>query len=130
MYDRKRRTHSKLCWLLTALFHLQYSSTLNWNGISLCPHLLISLVKVELVEMISYLLGIHIILYDPSYLRDITLKFSAQAGFNRMHGLNFYTLPGSGTSDILFLSNTSYVNMSGVWIFRIDEEEAISIGGT
>ena len=117
-----------------APFHLQYSSTLNWNGISLCSHLLINLVKVELVEMISYLLGIYfqtmkfdVNLHSNMMLR---LKFSAQAGFNGMHGLNFYTLPGSGTSDILFLSNTSYVNTSGVWIFRIDEEEAISIGGT
>ena len=55
---------------------------------------------------------------------------SAQAGINRGDGTNFYALPGSGTSDILLLSNTSYVNMSGVWILQVDNDEVISIGGT
>ena len=55
---------------------------------------------------------------------------SAQAGINRGDGTDFYALPGSGTSDILSLSNTSYVNMSGVWIFQVDGDEGISVGGT
>ena len=53
---------------------------------------------------------------------------SAQAGINRGDGTNFYVLPGSGTSDILLLSNTSYVNISGVWIFQVDSGQ-VSIGG-
>ena len=56
-------------------------------------------------------------------------SFRAQAGFNRNHGSHFYALPGSGTSDILLLTNTSYVNISGVWIFRVDDDDVISIGG-
>ena len=55
------------------------------------------------------------------------LPYSAQAGFNRGDGTGFYALPGSGTSEILALTNTSYVNMSGVWVFRVDGD--ISIGG-
>ena len=53
---------------------------------------------------------------------------SAQAGINRGDGTNFYALPGSGNSDVLLLSNTSYVNISGVWIFQVDNDE-VSIGG-
>ena len=53
--------------------------------------------------------------------------YSAQAGFNRGDGSGFYALPGSGTSEILALGNTSYVNMSGVWLFRVDGD--VSIGG-
>ena len=55
------------------------------------------------------------------------LPYSAQAGFNRGDGTGFYALPGSGTSEILALGNTSYINMSGVWLFRVDGD--VSIGG-
>ena len=67
--------------------------------------------------------GVHII----QLLTDHPLPYSAQAGFNREDGIGFYALPGSGTSEILALSNTSYVNMSGVWLFRVDGD--VSIGG-
>ena len=53
---------------------------------------------------------------------------SAQAGFNKGSEMNFYALPGSGTSEVLALSNTSYINMPGVWVFQVDGE-TISIGG-
>ena len=56
-----------------------------------------------------------------------SLPYSAQAGFNGGDGIDFYALPGSGTSEILALSNTSYINMSGVWLFRVDGD--VSIGG-
>lgn len=56
--------------------------------------------------------------------------YSARAGFNKGNGMEFFELPGSGTNEILFLSNTSYVNMSGVWIFRVDQDEMVSVGGT
>ena len=56
-----------------------------------------------------------------------TLPYSAQAGFNRGDGTDFYALPGSGNSEILALSNASYINMSGVWVFRVDGN--VSIGG-
>ena len=62
-----------------------------------------------------------------SYYFDDLLLYSAQAGFNRGDGSGFYALPGSGTSEILALGNTSYVNMSGVWLFRVDGD--VSIGG-
>ena len=66
--------------------------------------------------------GCHATLDPPS-----PLPYSAQAGFNRGDGTNFYTLPGSGNSEILALSNTSYINMSGVWVFRVDG--GVTIGG-
>ena len=60
-------------------------------------------------------------------MTDHPLPYSAQAGFNRGDGIGFYALPGSGTSEILALGNTSYINVSGVWLFRVDED--VSIGG-
>ena len=54
---------------------------------------------------------------------------SAQAGFNKGDGTNFYTLPGSGSNETLALSDTSYVNMPGVWVFQVNGDEAVSIGG-
>ena len=72
--------------------------------------------------------------YNTLSTYDVTLDhpyrpYSAQAGFNRGDGINFYALPGSGTSEVLALSNTSYVNMSGVWVFRVDGNDTVSIGG-
>ena len=43
----------------------------------------------------------------------------AQAGFNDGTGLNYFVVPGSNTSDILSISNTSNVNVPGKWIFRL-----------
>ena len=57
-----------------------------------------------------------------------SISYSAQAGLNRGDGVDFYVLPNSMDSEILTLSNTSYVNMSGVWIFQVDE--SVTVGGT
>ena len=43
--------------------------------------------------------------------------------------MNYFALPGSGTSGVLSLSNTSFINMTGVWIFRVDQDEIV-VGGT
>ena len=56
-----------------------------------------------------------------------SLPCSAQAGFNSGDGVDFYVLPNSMDGEILTLSNTSYVNMSGVWIFQVDE--SVTVGG-
>ena len=67
------------------------------------------------------------LLYNNDATHDVPLPYSAQAGFNRGDGTDFYALPGSGNIEILALSNTSYINMSGVWVFRVDG--GVTIGG-
>ena len=54
---------------------------------------------------------------------------SAEVGFNRGNGVEYYILPGSGTEQVLSLTNTSNVNMPGVWVFRVDGDGPIEIGG-
>ena len=73
-----------------------------------------------------------------SFLKELILTqlqsiryfpFRAQAGFNKGRDMNYFALPGSGTSGVLSLSNTSFINMTGVWIFRVDQDEIV-VGGT
>ena len=118
-----------------AVLPLQSSSTHNWNGMRLTWGLYQEVVQEAkvgvapaLVEATLYhsgmmIWGVHIIQLMVTHL----LPYSAQAGFNRGDGTDFYALPGSGTSEILALGNTSYINMSGVWLFRVDGD--VSIGG-
>lgn len=47
----------------------------------------------------------------------------AQAGYDAGDGVNFFTLPGSGTSDILDLQNTSNTGEAGEWTFAIRDGE-------
>ncbi|XP_022783564.1 sushi domain-containing protein 2-like [Stylophora pistillata] len=54
--------------------------------------------------------------------------FQAQAGFNAGDGKRFYNIPGSGTHDVINLSNKSNVARPGRWIFRIDSAK-IEEGG-
>ncbi len=53
---------------------------------------------------------------------------SAFAGFQNQIGTLEYTLPGSGTEQILMLSNSSNIGEPGVWVFRVDNE--IQQGGS
>ncbi len=46
----------------------------------------------------------------------------AFSGFQKQSGALAYTLPGSGTEQILLLSNTSNVGELGIWVFRVDSE--------
>ncbi len=54
----------------------------------------------------------------------------AQVGFNAGDGIRFATVPGSRTSDIINITQTSNVAVPGVWIFRVDEEDIAGGGCT
>ena len=45
----------------------------------------------------------------------------ALAGINAGDGMNHITIPGSLTSSIVNIEETSNVGIPGVWIFRIQE---------
>ena len=49
------------------------------------------------------------------------LAFGALAGVNAGDGVNHITLPGSLTSNILDIEETSNVGNPGVWIFGVGE---------
>ena len=46
---------------------------------------------------------------------------TVQAGLNAGDGRRFVAIPGSGTEDIVNISNTSNVDIPGVWIFQTNE---------
>jgi len=45
-----------------------------------------------------------------------------QAGLSAGDRRHFVTIPGSGTEDIVSISNTSNVDIPGVWIFQTNEK--------
>ncbi|XP_071951618.1 sushi domain-containing protein 2-like [Antedon mediterranea] len=45
---------------------------------------------------------------------------AAQVGFNAGNGLNFYSVEGSRTNDILKINETSNIDREGRWMFRVD----------
>jgi hypothetical protein len=47
----------------------------------------------------------------------------AQGGFNAGDGARFFSIPGSQTSAILNVYNTSNVGIPGVWTFRVDQND-------
>ena len=49
----------------------------------------------------------------------------ALAGYNAGDGIISYTIPGSQTDDIIEIASTSNVNVSGVWVFRLDEHDPV-----
>ena len=46
----------------------------------------------------------------------------AQAGFDAGDEMRFFTIPGSGTPDIVNIENTTNVDIPGQWTFRVDLE--------
>ena len=52
----------------------------------------------------------------------------AQVGFNAGDGIRFATVPGSRSTDIADVEETSNVGVPGLWIYRVDEED-ITTGG-
>ena len=52
----------------------------------------------------------------------------AQVGFDAGDGIRSTTIPGSRTSAIINIAQTSNVGISGTWIFRIDEETIVGAG--
>lgn len=41
-------------------------------------------------------------------------------GFNQGDGVNFFSLPGSGSESVLMLSETSNIATPGLWVYRVD----------
>ena len=53
---------------------------------------------------------------------DIQWSTNTSIGFNAGDGANFFTVPESITEDgVLNLDSTSNVNLSGVYIYRVDQ---------
>ena len=46
---------------------------------------------------------------------------NALAGINAGDGINSITIPGSLTPNILNVSQTSNVGISGIWMFQVNE---------
>jgi len=44
----------------------------------------------------------------------------AQVGFNAGDGIRFFAIPESRMPEIIHITNTSNVDVPGVWIFRVD----------
>lgn len=62
----------------------------------------------------------------------VTYFFSgtpAFVGFQNVTGKKVYSLPGSGTEQVLLLQNTSNIGEPGIWVFRIDDQFSIESGG-
>jgi hypothetical protein len=44
----------------------------------------------------------------------------AQAGFNAGDGVNHYSIPGSRTSNVISIANSTNAGVPGLWIFKVD----------
>jgi len=53
----------------------------------------------------------------------------AQVGFNAGDGVRYAAIPQSRTNAIINITHTSNIDVPGVWVFRIDEEDVV-IGGS
>ena len=49
-----------------------------------------------------------------------TAHGSAQAGFDAGDRMRFFSLPDSGTNDIMNIDTTTNAGVPGQWIFRVD----------
>ena len=58
-------------------------------------------------------------IYDD--IQWTSLDDEAVAGINFGDGRNHITIPGSQTSSIINITETSNVGIPGVWIFRVNE---------
>ena len=52
----------------------------------------------------------------------------AQVGFNAGDGIQFFAVPESRQPEIINITNTSNVNIPGVWVFRVDQEDIVNAG--
>jgi len=48
---------------------------------------------------------------------------SAQVGFNAGDGIRFSVVPESRRPEIINIASTSNVDIPGVWMFRVDQED-------
>ena len=54
----------------------------------------------------------------------------AQVGFNAGDGIRFFAVPESRTPEIINIATTSNVDIPGVWMFRVDQEDIMNAGCT
>jgi len=47
---------------------------------------------------------------------------AARVGFSSLDGVNFFNVAESGTAAIINITQTSNVNIPGVWMFRVSGE--------
>ena len=47
---------------------------------------------------------------------------AATAGYDAGDGENFFNIPGSGTSEVINITQTSNVGNPGMWIFRTTQQ--------
>ena len=47
---------------------------------------------------------------------------AARVGYSSIDGINFFNVSGSGTAAIINITQTSNVNIPGVWMFRVSSE--------
>ena len=66
-------------------------------------------------------------LYGQIWLADNPPGTFAQVGLNAGDGINFATVPGSGTGDIINIAANINVGVPGVYMFRVDQQSVIYI---
>lgn len=44
---------------------------------------------------------------------------TARVGYSSIDGSNFFTVPESGTTEIINIAQTSNVNIPGIWMFQV-----------
>ena len=54
----------------------------------------------------------------------------AQVGFNAGDGIRFFAVPESRKPEIINIDTTSNVDIPGVWMFRVDQEDIMNAGCT
>ena len=58
---------------------------------------------------------------DNSFGTDGLGGIKALAGFNAGDHINSYTIPGSRTSNITYITRASNVGIPGTWIFKVGQ---------
>lgn len=58
------------------------------------------------------------------------LTVPAQVGFNAGDGIRFFAVPESRKLEIINIDTTSNVDIPGVWMFRVDQEDILNAGCT
>lgn len=49
----------------------------------------------------------------------------AQVGFNAGNGVNYYSLPGSQTPNVINVVNSTNAAVPGLWVFKVDSHSTV-----
>lgn len=49
----------------------------------------------------------------------------AQAGLNAGNGVNYYSLPGSQTPNVINVANSTNAAVPGLWVFKVDSNSVV-----